>query len=437
MPNTVTALRGLFYLTSCRVYDDLSRKTSITTPGNIITFSYDAADNLTGVTDKDSELTFTHDALNRLATADTNMSGVQSLVTLTNVYDALGNRTQLLDSEGGSTLYAYDGADRLTQLTTPANDTVGLAYDPAGRLTQILFPNGITSDYVYDAATGRLSDLTHSLVGVPQLDFDYGYNAVGNIDSIVQPAETRSFGYDDLQRLVSGGTAGAPESYAYDPEGNRTSSHLSASHTTDTANRLTEDDAFCYAYDLNGNQQTKTAKVTGACTGDVTAFTYDAQDQLVRIDFPDLTAATYRYDGLGRRIEKDVDGTVTRYVYDGADILLEYDGANALQTRYSHGDQVDQPLALERAGQSYFYQADHQGSVRQLTDSLGAIANSYAYDSYGRVEFLSEAVANPYLYTAREFDPESGLYYYRARYYDSESGRFLQEDPIGFRGGSI
>ena len=38
------------------------------------------------------------------------------------VYDALGNRTQLLDSEGGTTLYAYDAADRLTQLTTPAND---------------------------------------------------------------------------------------------------------------------------------------------------------------------------------------------------------------------------------------------------------------------------------------------------------------------------
>lgn len=125
----------------------------------------------------------------------------------------------------------------------------------------ILFPNGIASDYVYDAATGRLSDLTHSLEAVPQLDFEFGYNAVGNIDSIVQPSETRSFGYDDVQRLISGGTAAAPESYAYDEEGNRTSSHLSASHTTDIANRLTEDDAFCYIYDLNGNLATKTAKV--------------------------------------------------------------------------------------------------------------------------------------------------------------------------------
>jgi RHS repeat-associated protein len=41
----------------------------------------------------------------------------------------------------------------------------------------------------------------------------------------------------------------------------------------------------------------------------------------------------------------------------------------------------------------------------------------------------------PYTYTGREFDSESGLYYYRARYYDPTTGKFLQKDPIGFRGG--
>jgi hypothetical protein len=50
--------------------------------------------------------------------------------------------------------------------------------------------------------------------------------------------------------------------------------------------------------------------VAGACTGGVTSYTWDAQDQLTRIDFPDLTFAEYRYNGLGRRIEKDVNGAV-------------------------------------------------------------------------------------------------------------------------------
>lgn len=47
--------------------------------------------------------------------------------------------------------------------------------------------------------------------------------------------------------------------------------------------------------------------------------------------------STYRYDGLGRRIEKVENGQTKRYVYDGEDILLEYDGSNVLQARYTHG----------------------------------------------------------------------------------------------------
>ena len=39
-------------------------------------------------------------------------------------------------------------------------------------------------------------------------------------------------------------------------------------------------------------------------------------------------------------------------------------------------------------------------------------------------------MTQPYTYTGRELDPETGLYYYRARYYDPRIGRFLQEDPI-------
>ena len=44
---------------------------------------------------------------------------------------------------------------------------------------------------------------------------------------------------------------------------------------------------------------------------------------------------------------------------------------------------------------------------------------------------------NPFTYTGREYDAESGLYYYRARYYDPTIGRFLNEDPIGFAGGDM
>jgi RHS repeat-associated protein len=242
------------------------------------------------------------------------------------------------------------------------------------------------------------------------------------------------------------GSAAAPESYAYDEAGNRTVSHLSANHVVNAANRLTEDDQYCYAYDLNGNLESRTGKVAGACSGGVTTYSYDAQNQLIQIDFALGGSVAYAYDALGRRIRKEVDGTVTAYVYDGPDILLEFDGAGALAARYGHGNRVDQPLTMARdldgsgsfgPGESFYYHAGHQGSVLFLTDTAGFVANEYTYDAYGRPLTLLESVDNPYLFTGREYDPESGLYHYRARAYDPETGRFLQEDPLGFGAGDL
>ena len=151
-----------------------------------------------------------------------------------------------------------------------------------------------------------------------------------------------------------------------------------------------------------------------------------------------LVVADYRYDGLGRRIEKDASGVVTRYVYDDEDILLESDEANTLIARYTHGAGIDEPLIMERdldvsgvfeTSEVFFYHADGLGSVAELTDSAGAMAQAYLYDSFGKIVQQVGVLVNPYTYTAREFDVETGLLYYRARHYDPHQGRFLTEDP--------
>jgi RHS repeat-associated protein len=64
--------------------------------------------------------------------------------------------------------------------------------------------------------------------------------------------------------------------------------------------------------------------------------------------------------------------------------------------------------------------------------STGALGNTYKYDSFGNLTASSGSITNRFQYTAREFDPESGLYFYRARYYDPAAGRFLSEDPVRF-----
>ena len=73
-------------------------------------------------------------------------------------------------------------------------------------------------------------------------------------------------------------------------------------------------------------------------------------------------------------------------------------------------------------------------SDRKLTNAAGTVANTYDTEAFGHFETRLEAVVNPYTFTAREFDPESGLHFYRARYYDPLAGHFLSEDPIGFEG---
>jgi len=147
----------------------------------------------------------------------------------------------------------------------------------------------------------------------------------------------------------------------------------------------------------------------------------------------------YAYDGLGRRIQKDVNGVKTNYVYDNEDIVAEYNTSNVLQATYLHGPGIDEPIRMTRGGQDYYYHADGLGSITELTNSTGAVVQTYEYDAFGNIveqtparRSFSEgggALVNPFTYTGREFDSESGLFFYRNRYYDSSIGRFLQEDP--------
>ena len=100
---------------------------------------------------------------------------------------------------------------------------------------------------------------------------------------------------------------------------------------------------------------------------------------------------------------------------------------------------------LAQNGTSYFYHSDALGSITYLTDEQGNIVESYEYSAYGiptikdaTGKVLAESViGNPFMFTGREYDSETGLYFYRARYYDPKIGRFISEDPIGFEGGDL
>jgi RHS repeat-associated protein len=113
-------------------------------------------------------------------------------------------------------------------------------------------------------------------------------------------------------------------------------------------------------------------------------------------------------------------------------------GQDSITANYTHGPGIDNPLMMNRAGKNYYYAKDGLGSVTALTDSTGNVVHEYKYSVYGEiVEENGDSVENPFTYTSRELDRETGLMYYRARYYESGLGRFLSEDPVGFKAGDV
>ena len=80
-------------------------------------------------------------------------------------------------------------------------------------------------------------------------------------------------------------------------------------------------------------------------------------------------------------------------------------------------------------------EAGAAASKAPLTNGAGALAQTYTFDSFEKQTASSGSLVNQFQYTGRESDSETGLYYYRARYYDASMGRFLNEDPVQFKGG--
>jgi RHS repeat-associated protein len=144
---------------------------------------------------------------------------------------------------------------------------------------------------------------------------------------------------------------------------------------------------------------------------------------------------TFRYDPFGRRIQKSGPLGTTNYLYDGNNLVETMGPSGAVLASYADSPGIDEPLAQLESATTSFYEQDGLASVTSLSNGTGTVSNTYTYDSFGKLAASTGAVTNPFQYTGREFDSETGIYGYRARYYDENVGRFTGEDPIRFKGG--
>ena len=127
--------------------------------------------------------------------------------------------------------------------------------------------------------------------------------------------------------------------------------------------------------------------------------------------------------------------TPTQYLLDGDEEIAEYNGSSTLLRRYVYGPTVDDRiLSYDGTGTAAtderYYYTNHQRSTVVIADGNGAVTETVAYSPFGD---SSATTGNPFRFTGRRYDDETGLYYYRARYYSPRLGRFLQTDPIGYQ----
>ena len=411
------------------VYDALNRLASKSYPDSTsANYVYDLVGKIRQVTDPTGVYGFAYDNMGRLIGTSTQYTFVTGMLTNAYTYDAGSNRKSLTAPDGSITTYGYDTLNRLNGMANSWAGSFGFGYDALSRRTSLTRPNGVTTNYGYDSLS-RLLSVLHQTGGTTLDGASYTYDPAGNRTSKINylNGTTENYAYDtlyELTQVTQGNTT--TESYNYDPVGNRLSSVGVPLYNYNSSNELTSNSLGNYTYDANGSTLSDPTGKT---------YTWDFENRLSSVFVPNTGTLTFRYDPFGRRIQKSGPSGTTNYLYDDANLLGEVDQSGNVLAQYAQGADIDSPLSELRSGATNYYEQDVDGSASSLSTAAANLAVTYGYDSFGQLINFTGTLTNPFRYTAREFDPETGIYEYRARYYDPSIGRFITEDPISFLGG--
>ncbi|MDZ7617293.1 MAG: RHS repeat-associated core domain-containing protein [Patescibacteria group bacterium] len=344
-------------------------------------------------------------------------------------------------------------------------------YDNGSRRTSRVLGDapGTQTAWVY----GRQDDLPTAInSGIPGASFSYTYDANKNklTEGISAPMANVGFNstaYDPADRLTAWNRTDGNLDQAWNLSlvGNWatfTENQVQQTRTHTAVHEIAAIDANPIAHDATGN-------LTRNPGDTLDRYTWDFDNRLASadVDQDGTPDCLYRHDALGRRVSKTVPdgeasvttvfvGTIQALEYSphAVQVLAEYP-ADALAAspvrKFVYAEYIDEPvMMLSTNGATttpYYYHQNSLYSVAALTDVSGTVVERYAYSAYGKPMFLDananlldpqeSTVGNPYLFTGRRLDPETGLYYYRARMYDAVLGRFVSRDPIGYAGGSL
>jgi RHS repeat-associated protein len=373
-------------------WDNLGRLTLRDAPGAQpdVSHGYDLLNRETSTSHSGDALTTAYDALSRVTSVSSSALGTVSYPE----YDAAGRRTRMDYPGGLYVTYGYNTAGDLTGIFENGSSSLAAyGYDDLGRRTSLTRGNGVITSYSRDALS-RLDTLTHDAGGSSHdTTFDPGYNPSSQITS-----RTRTNSVFDWV---------PPPSF-------------SDNYTPNGLNQYTNVDGVTPGYDARGNLTNDGTKTYG----------YDYDNRMTSAS----GGVSLNYDPAGR-LHEVAGATTTRFLYDGADVIAEYNASGTVLRRYVHGPEMDEPLVwYEGSGTSdkRYLMADERGSVIGVTNSSGTVTTVNRYDAYGVPGASNDG---RFQYTGQAWLSDVGLYHYKARAYDPKLGRFLQTDPIGTTGG--
>lgn len=411
------------------VYDNINRLTERQYPGSTESFTYDAEGKMKSAVNGNATVEFDYDFADRLLSEKLN--GKQTSY----VYNIAGKTKTINYPNGRTIIRQVDGRNHLLNIQEGSSLTAEFAYNNAGQNTSRKFLNGTSNIYNY-TDRGQINNLGFTPSHFSDVSYNYDKEAnptsASFTNGILLPEQ---YGYDKINRLTSFTKTANDQSFNYDGVGNRTTATIAGvdySYSTDNMNAYT---GITYVtntinplYDDNGN----------TTYDGVYNYDYDVESRITKVN--NGTTATYKYDALGRRIQKATATDTINYYFDGLQVIEERNQNDITVATYTWGTWLDDIVSTNRNNTAYYYNTNLIGSVVSITDAQGALTERYEYDAFGKQSIYNAAgaliikssIGNTYSFTGRQIDNETGLYYYRARYYDAVLGRFLQRDPLGY-----
>ena len=439
-------------------YDILGRiKTATYSDGRKLTYAYNGEGQLHSLTETGGgevvTYVYTYDSIGRLINSQ-QLNGENTVLRTSQSYNSSNQLTKQSWQVGGDSYsedLTYNSSDgSLNTFSIARNGTAlttfTMGYDGLRRLTSM--SSGVfTRNYTYRDISD--SKTTTQVKSVDYYRTSYGstyksngyayiYDNAGNIlTSTDKLNNVTSYTYDDQNQLLTeSGTVtsfnGPPVSYnntyTYDTTGNiLTSSDGETTHTytygdAEWKDLLTAYDGESITYDAIGNPLSD-----GTWT-----YTWQNGRQLQKMQKLGVTAEfVYNADGL--RVQKTVNGVVTKYTLHGKNVVHMTSGADELHFFY---DAQNRPAVVLYNGTAYAYVKNLQGDVIALLDGTGNVVVSYVYDAWGAPIGKSGSMAEtlgsvqPFRYRGYVFDEETGLYYLRSRYYNPGWRRFVNADVL-------